>query len=182
MPVHTPGRRAGSGAALRQVKRAMENKASRSLFASLNLTSMVDFMSVVVIFLLMNFSASGQVHFTQQDIVIPQSTQGNDLERVPVIGISRDSITVEGDLVESSAQVSQNPDTYNLETLTAALKKQKDTYKETHPGVPFDHKVIVQADQGVPFKLVRRVIDTAGQAGYNLCLFAIRKNSAAGGE
>lgn len=178
MPVHTPGRRAGSGAALRQVKRAMETKASRSLFASLNLTSMVDFMSVVVIFLLMNFSASGQVHFTQTDIIIPLATQGDDLERVPVIGISGDAITVEGDLVESSPQVRQNPDSYNLEALTAALNKQKETYKETHPGVPFDHKVIIQADQRVPFKLIRRVIDTAGQAGYNLCLYAIRKGSA----
>ena len=178
MPVHTPGRRAGSGAVLRQVKRAMENKASRTLFASLNLTSMVDFMSVVVIFLLMNFSASGQVLFTQSDIVIPESASGDDLERVPVVGISRDVITVEGVAVENSAQVSQNPDTYNLEVLTSALTKQKETYKETHPGVPFDHKVIVQADEFVPYKVIRRVIDTAGQAGYNLCLFAIRKNSS----
>ena len=47
MPIHTPGRRAGSGAALRMAKKAMSGKSGKSLFASLNLTSMVDFMTVV---------------------------------------------------------------------------------------------------------------------------------------
>ena len=88
MPVKIPGRRAGSGIALRQVKRNMQAKASRALSASLNLTSMVDFMSVLTIFLLMNFSASGDFTYNQGDIIPPEAFTGEELKRVPIIAMT----------------------------------------------------------------------------------------------
>lgn len=174
MPVHTPGRRAGSGSALRAVKRAIETKTSRTLHASLNLTSMVDFMSVVVIFLLMNFSASGEILNSQADIIIPVAVQGGELERVPVIAISTTAILLEGIKVEDTGVVGAQGDSYRLENLIEALKKQRETFKEIHPGKEFDKKVIVQAHEDVPYKVIRRIIDTAGEAGYTLTLFAVR--------
>jgi hypothetical protein len=107
MPIHTPGRRAGSGAALRSAKKAMSGKSGKSLFASLNLTSMVDFMTVVVIFLLMQFSASGEILFMQKDIRLPDAASGGELERVPVVAISADSITMEGAIVTSLSAVAR---------------------------------------------------------------------------
>ncbi len=180
MPVHTPGRRAGSGAALRQVKRAMEVKASRSLYATLNLTSMVDFMSVVVIFLLMQFSASGDVLMMQADIVIPEGTHNVEIERVPVVGISPVHITVEGEPVDNTALLLSDPDTRPMEQLAIALKREKDLQKEIHPDEPFTGKFIVQAHEDVNFKAIRRVVETAAEQGFTSPLFAIRLGVAEG--
>ncbi|MBT9555340.1 MAG: biopolymer transporter ExbD [Myxococcales bacterium] len=174
MPVKTLGRRAGSGAALRQVKRQLEAKASRSLYASLNLTAMVDFMSVIVIFLLMNFSASGEVLFVQTDIVIPPGTLEASIVRAPVIGISNESMTVEGTEVEKTQRVISAGATYKLEGLEQAMAEQKATFKLTHPNEQFDGKAIIQAHEGVPFKAVRRAVEAAAEVGYTKLMFVTR--------
>jgi biopolymer transport protein ExbD len=180
VPVHTPGRRAGSGSVLRQVKRSLEAKGSRTLFASLNLTSMVDFMSVMVIFLLMNFSAEGQSLFNQPDIDPPRALLEMLNERVLVIGISAEAIAVEGDRVESSQAALAGGEEYRLAGLAQALRKQKATYTEIHPDKPFDARAIVFADRNLPYKLIRRVISVASEEGYTNILFVVHRAAAEG--
>lgn len=172
MPIHTPGRRAGSGAVLRMAKKAMAGKHGKSLFASLNLTSMVDFMTVVVIFLLMQFSASGEILFMQKDIRLPDAASGGELERVPVIGLSADSITFEGGIVTSLNQLNEGE---VIAELQSRLDQSRNAWTATNPGKVFDHKIIVQADQDVAFKFVRRVMVTCTVSQYNNVMFATRR-------
>ncbi len=174
MTVKTPGRRAGSGSALRQVKRNMAAKASRSLSASLNLTSMVDFMSVIVIFLLMNFSASGDFTYNQSDIVPPDSAYGAELVRVPVIAISATEIIFEQTRVESSRAVLAETEEYTLPRLVEALKKEQEAFKDIRKDQVFDGKILIQADEGVPYKLIRRVFLAAAKAGYPNISYIVR--------
>ena len=184
MPVHTPGRRAGSGSALRQVKRNMEAKGSRSLSAALNLTSMVDFMSVIVIFLLMNFSASGEITQNQADIVPPDSFTGAELVRVPIIAISATDVILEYKRVESSQKVLAESDDYSLPLLTDALKKEKENFTEIQrslgSGKEFDGKILIQADEGLPYKLIRRVFLAAAKVGYANISYVVRMKGKAG--
>lgn len=184
MPVHTPGRRAGSGSALRQVKRNMEAKGSRSLSAALNLTSMVDFMSVIVIFLLMNFSASGEITQNQADIVPPDSFTGAELVRVPIIAISATDVILEYKRVEASQRVLAESDDYTLPLLTDALKKEKENFTEIQrslgSGKEFDGKILIQADEGLPYKLIRRVFLAAAKVGYTNISYVVRMKGKAG--
>jgi len=175
MSINTPGRRAGSGIALRQVKRNIETKTSRSLSASLNLTSMVDFMSVIVIFLLMNFSASGDFTYNSPEIVPPDSVAGEDLERQPVIAVSASEILFEQVRVESSRAVLAETDDYTLPRLSDAMKKEQDNFKALKPGVQFDGKILIQADEQIPYKLIRRVFLAAAKAGYSNISYIVRK-------
>jgi biopolymer transport protein ExbD len=177
MPVKTPGRRAGSGIALRQVKRNMEAKAARSLTASLNLTSMVDFMAVIVIFLLMNFSASGDFTYNPADIVPPDAAYGEELVRVPVIAVSASEVLFEQVRVESSRAVMAETDDYTLPHLTEALKREQEAFKEIRRGEEFDGKILIQADEGVPYKLIRRVFLAAAKVGYANISYVVRAKS-----
>jgi biopolymer transport protein ExbD len=172
MPIHTPGRRAGSGAALRLAKKHMSGKAGKSLYASLNLTSMVDFMTVVVIFLLMQFSASGEILFMQKDIRLPDAAAGAELERVPVVALSADSITFEGSIVTGLSDLA---DGEVIPELQSKLDQARNAWTATNAGKPFDHKVIVQADQDVAFKYIRRVMVTCTVSQYNNVMFATRR-------
>jgi biopolymer transport protein ExbD len=166
MPVRVPGRRAGSGIALKQVKRAMEAKTTRTLSAALNLTALVDFMTVIVIFLLMNFSADGDLAQNAPDVVPPPAVAGAEIKRVPIIAISEVNISFEGVIVESSRVVLTENDDYPLPRLTEALKKEQETFKILRPNQEFKGELIIQAHEKLPYKLVRRVFVAAANAGY----------------
>jgi biopolymer transport protein ExbD len=174
MSVKTPGRRAGSGIALRQVKRNIQTKTSRSLSASLNLTSMVDFMSVIVIFLLMNFSADGDLSQNAADIVPPEASAAEELKRLPIIAISENEITLEGVRVESSRAVLAADDDYTLPRLAEALKREQDNFKAIRKGEEFKGEIIIQADEKIPYKLIRRVFGAAARAGYGNIAYMVR--------
>lgn len=176
MPIHSPGRRAGSGAALRSAKKHMSGKHGRSIYASLNLTSMVDFMTVVVIFLLMQFSTSGELSFLQKDITLPTSTSTNQLDAVPVVGISATSIIFEGKLV-TNIESMLNPDGPIIVELQPLLDQRRNQWAMTRPGVPFDHKVIVNADQNIDFRMIKKIMTTCTIGQFNNIMFATRTAS-----
>ncbi len=165
------------GAGLRGMKAGKEQLKSRTkknLSQSINLTSMVDFMSVVVIFLLMNFSTSGDAMFTQPDLSLPEATVGEDVVRVPVITVTKNSVTLEGKTVADSPKLLETEKEVGLEKLIDALFREKETFKDLHPGEPFDGKIIIAADEGIPYKLVRRVFDVAAKSGYVRVNYVIR--------
>ena len=59
----------------------------------------------------------------------------------------------------------------------------KNNYKLLHPSEEFPGTVIVQADKGVDFKVVKKVLYTCSVAGYRNVNFAVneRSHSSSGG-
>jgi biopolymer transport protein ExbD len=55
---------------------------------ALNVTAFVDMMMVLVIFLVMNFNASGEMLFLSKDMKMALSQNGMEVTRVPIISIS----------------------------------------------------------------------------------------------
>ena len=86
MPVHEPGRRLMHSVSLKFVQKKVQGHGNRSLNAGLSLTSMIDFLIVVVVFLLMTFSASGETPVTkgvnlpkaENTLDVPDTTRIND--------------------------------------------------------------------------------------------------------
>jgi biopolymer transport protein ExbD len=178
MAIRAPGGGAGlAGFALG--KHQLKQRTKRALAQSLNLTSMVDFMSVIVIFLLMNFSASGDAMFTQPDIRLPQASVGEEIERVPVVTVSVNGITLEGNPVADSQTVMLGEGGSGLERLEQELLAEKEAFKAVRPGEPFDGKIIIAADEHVPYKLVRRVFNVAAKAAYVRVNYVVRLGSEA---
>ena len=68
----------------------------KSSYAELNLTSMVDMLTILVVFLLQTFSASGELLSCQKNIILPEALNFSDLEQAPVIARRRDSVTLNG--------------------------------------------------------------------------------------
>src|ERR1700756_4706079 len=86
-----PGPRLRKFAPLKFVRARGSGK--RSTYAELNLTSMVDMLTILVVFLLQTFSASGELLTVQKNIVLPEAQNFKDLEQAPIIAISKDSVT-----------------------------------------------------------------------------------------
>lgn len=184
MPIRAPSGHIGSSIKLKGLKLGIKGKGGRTLIVSLNLTPMIDMFVIMVVFLLMVFSATGEILFQQKDIELPKAFSSRPLERVPIIGVSRDVILFEGSMVMTTDRVSEKyyPD-LRLPDLSKALKSARDAFAREHP-MPSDRnefadwlekskQIIIQADQGVPFEVIRLVMTTAAHEGYSAINFAV---------
>ena len=62
-------------------------RSKRNVIADLLLTALIDAFSILVIFLLMNFSANGEIIFMGKGIELPKAAKGESLERNPVVKV-----------------------------------------------------------------------------------------------
>ena len=153
----------------------------KSGYAELNLTSMVDMLTILVVFLLQTFSASGELLSVSKNIVLPEAMNFKELERAPVIAISKESVTLDGRPVANAEDLNKDTSAdWKISDLHDQLVTLKNNYKLLHPSEDFLGNVIVQADRGVDFKVVKKVLYTCGAAAYKNVNFAVNQRAKGG--
>src|SRR3989304_5380671 len=70
MPVHVPGPELYNSIPFRHLG-GKGKQGKKGVFAALNLTAFVDMMTMLVVFLLMTFSASGEILMSQKGLDLP---------------------------------------------------------------------------------------------------------------
>jgi biopolymer transport protein ExbD len=156
----------------------------KSGYAELNLTSMVDMLTILVVFLLQTFSASGELLTVSKNIQLPEAVNFKDLEQAPIIAISRDAVTLNGDPKADSAELNrENTVDWKIPGLHDDLVVLKNNFKLLHPN-PEDFKglVIVQADKNIDFKIIKKVMYSCAVAGYSNVNFAVQGKGNGGGK
>jgi biopolymer transport protein ExbB/TolQ/biopolymer transport protein ExbD len=160
----------------------------KGVFASLQLTPMIDMFIVVLIFLLMTFSASGEILFVNKDIKLPFAEKVRKLDRAPVVAISYPEddptggiIALDGSEVSTALELLEDdsPD-WKIAKLTEQLEVKKHNWKLTNPDRQFPGEVIIQSDQNVDFKIIKKIMYSCGLAGYNNVHFAVTEKVAEG--
>src|SRR2546428_1521836 len=129
MAIVTPGIRPCERIARSKVLGKKFIRGKRGVYAALTLTSLVDVMTIIVIFLLMNFSANGEVLYMTKDIKLPDAYHGAILERAPVISISADAVTFDGKMLLMTADMEKG-DVLNVPELDDALREEKRRYEQ----------------------------------------------------
>jgi len=152
----------------------------------LNITALLDMFTMLLIFLLINFSSATSVNMkTSGFITFPKSV--SDKKPIDVLTIVADkyNIIVDGKIVakHNNGAVSSNEmdDTgFEIVPLYEALVKYSDRTKfiaEKNKTVKSEGKVILQMDKDLPFSLLRQIMYTAGQAEYNEFKFVALQKS-----
>lgn len=135
-------------------------KHKKNIYSDLLLTALIDAFSILVIFLLMNFSANGEVIYMNKDMELPKAAQADRLERQTVIKIEEDKMFIEDKEVPK-------------ENLVAALMDVRKQYKETHPNEEFPGIVTIQADRRIQYKDINNIVLATGNAGFSDIKFAV---------
>ncbi len=154
--------------------------------AELNVVPMVDMMTMLVIFLLQQFSATGEVLYMQKDVRLPEARHGQMIEPAPTVAISAEQLVVTGQKVADVADLDRDPGYLNIPALEERLREEKKRWDFIHqadPGKKWDGLVNIQADQKVPFRIVKRVMYSCGVAGYfnlNFAALDVGSGAAAG--
>ncbi len=181
MPIVQPGKRPAKRFAISKVFGGRMVHGRRSTNADLNVVPMVDMMTMLVIFLLQQFSATGEVLYMQKDIKLPDARHGQQIEVAPVVAISSAQVVVSGQKVADVADLEKDQAAV-IGALVEKLRDEKKRWDFIHQNDADREKnwkgeVNVQADVKVPFRVLRRVLASAGEAGYGNVNFAAMEES-----
>lgn len=200
MPIQSAGPRLYRSVKFKHLVRGAGSAAGgRESNISLNLTPFVDMMTILVCFLLMVFSATGQLLQAVKGLDLPIAQAHETLQQAPVIIVTKSEITYQGQLVATVDSVMRDDSpTYKIdalfERLDAAAKKiredvaygrqAKDLLKSCEdakqnirplPGkICPDGLAILQADESTDGQLINKIVNTAKAAGFDNLLFAVK--------
>ena len=179
MPIAQPGRRLMHFVTLDFVKKRATGHGRRSPNANLSLTSMIDFLIVVVVFLLMTFSASGETP-PNKGLILPQAENTLDMIDAPMVSINGSQILVNGNAAGNTHAIEDSKRLTRIDELFNVLKGQREVWKQLHPGKDFPGVVVLQIDQDVPAVVVKSTFQTAAFAGYPNVSFMVNQLPKAG--
>jgi biopolymer transport protein ExbD len=185
MTVHEPGRRLMHGIRLKFVQKKVSGHGGRALSAGLSLTSMIDFLIVTVVFLLMSFSASGEI-VPNKNVKLPAAENTMDMIDAPMVVITGSQILVDGAPAGNTRTVEDSKRLQRIEELFNMLKGKREVWKQLHPGKEFPGVVVLQIDQDVQAIVVKSVFQTSAFAGYPNVSFMVgslpKTGAPSGGE
>jgi biopolymer transport protein ExbD len=150
---------------LKWVQEKAAGRHRRATNAGLSLTSMIDFLIVVVVFLLMTFSASGEVP-PAKGIHLPKAENTLDMIDAPLVAINGSSILVDGAPAGNTRAIEESKRLQRIDELFNILKGKREVWKQLHPGRDFPGVVILQVDQDVQAVVVKSCFQTAAFSGY----------------
>src|SRR5215208_6202157 len=183
MPIVQPGKRPAPRFARSKVLGGKMSRGHKSTNVELNVVPMVDMMTMLVIFLLQQFSSTGEVLYMQKDIKLPDARHGQIIEVAPVVAISSAQVVVSGQKVADVADLDRDQSAV-IAQLVEKLRDEKKRWDFIHQNDADREKnwkgeMNVQADVKVPFKVLRRVMTSAAEAGYGSVNFATLDETAA---
>lgn len=172
--IHKPGSRLMTKIPLRFVWNKVSGHGRRGGNAGLNLVSFIDFLVVTVIFLLMSFSASGEIG-VDKNVKLPQAENVDDMIDAPMVAVNGNQILVDGALAGSTRAVEELGRMQKIDELFNLLKNKRELWKQVSPNKPFPGVCILQVDQNVSALVVKSVFQTAAFAGYPNVSFMVGK-------
>lgn len=175
-PIHQPGKRLMHAIPLRFVQKRVAGHGGKSVNADLNLTSMIDYLVITVVFLLSNFGTAQEMA-SQQGLEVPTVAHPDQIRSAPIVSISSQAILMDGNRVANPAEVLASTD--RIDRLFERLQEARRNFSVTRPNETFNGDIIFQIDRQMTWQLVKRVAQTCALAGYTNLNFAVNRGSPA---
>jgi biopolymer transport protein ExbD len=160
---------------LKFVRDRVSGHGRKSVDHQIPLIPFIDFLIVLVIFLLMSFSASGELIAQQPTITMPAAKNTEQIEISPIVAVDERVITLDGTRVADTQTQGQSAQVDRIEPLIQGLEAEKHKWETIHPSEPFAAQIIVQADRNIDFRVVKKVMFSAAAAGYGNVSFAVNQ-------
>jgi len=131
--------------------------------AQLQLTSMMDMFTIILVFLLKTYSTQGQLINPSQDLTLPSSKVEQPAEVALDVTVSSDWILVNGKPVERTENL-QDLEGFIIPSLQDELLRfaREAEKMETLYGAKFSGKVTIQGDRNLPYRYLIKVLATCG--------------------
>jgi len=163
--------------------------------AGLTITSMMDMMTIILVFLLKSYQTDDVSVAASDDLQIPVSSAELSPKLAVNVVVSRKDLVVDGDYVlaiersiseETGEEVLSIPDDekrgQEITKLIDILQEKAEIAKEIgsraeSEELGFKGEILLQVDKRIPFSVVREIMYTAGQAQFGNFRFVVIKGS-----
>lgn len=180
--IEVPGYHLAPKYDLKYLRRKMNDSGDRVFDVVLPLTSMIDMFSMLVIFLLLNFSATGEAFFVNKDITLPNAKNALPIESLPLVSITDTSVSLDSEVVGSNPVTIQLQD-QEMPQLSAALRRLKNLITaQEQAGVPVKKGINLQADITTDVIYIKRVMNILITEGFTKVNFVTREDLEAASE
>jgi biopolymer transport protein ExbD len=167
-----------------EISRLQGKKAIRSfarklaepeVIKDLNITPMMDMMTIILVFLLKSFSSTTATITFDQNLQVPKSFTQLKPKLAVTVTVTKKVILVEGDAIApvnagrvDPAVKRDGENGYFITSLVDILEKHARREKKVAEmtGQKFEGQLMLVADQTTPYRLLTEVIYSCGQAGY----------------
>jgi biopolymer transport protein ExbD len=175
VPINKPGKTLLRDVPLGFVAKKVHGGGRKSSNTEIPLVPFIDFLIVLVVFLLISFSASGELLAQKPNLTMPKAGNVINIEVAPVIAIDTVVVTLDGRRMADTATLASDPKVERIEPLIQDLETLKRNWSILHPQEPFPGQIILQADITIDFRVIKKIMFSAAQAGYANVSFAVNK-------
>ena len=158
---------------LRFVARRTEGHGVKPVDVDIPLIPFIDLQICLVVFLLMSFSSTGELVTQRTGLHVPHAEHTKRLELAPVLSVDAVSVVLDGRRVADTVALASDPKTERIEPLIAQLDTLKRNWSVLHPREQFPGALIMQADVAIDFRVIKKLMFAAAQAGYPNLRFAV---------
>jgi len=136
-------------------------KARSNGVAKPQLTSLVDMLTILLVFLLKSFSVEGNLVSASEDLSLPESNSQESPTPMINVEITTTSVNIDGTLVVNLAEVA-GQDSLMISPLYDGLR-----IIATNTGIDDQqNEVTIQCDRSLDFQIVKKVMYTCAQASF----------------
>lgn len=150
----------------------------------LNITPMLDMMTILLVFLLKSFSASAE-NVTVENLTLPSSVSRLNVKMALQLMVTKDAILVDQKVVTrlddkgdiTSKDLPEGPQGYLIQPLFDALDSKASYYKQIEEGggTKFDGRIAIVADRGTTYRTLFKILYTVGRAEFGLFRLFVQK-------
>ena len=151
---------------------------SKSISAfTLRLTAMIDMFTILLVFLLKSFSVEGEIMSVAKDLRLPESTAQTPPKAAPILVVTNEWIILDGTPVEKVETVLTQRDNIinSLKTQLQQIRAFSESLAQLNANMRFKGNIAIQGDKEIPFGLLKKIMFTCGQVGFNDMLLVVNQ-------
>ena len=162
---------------MRSNRRIARMSRNRVKITKMPLTSLMDVFTILVFFLLVN-SGSVEIMEAPKDMALPVSKVETKPRETVVVFVGREEVLVQGKLVAMVGDILDEKDGA-LDPITARLAELKASVIGNSTAIVADSdEVTILADKSVPFAVIKIIMSTCTDEGYEKVSLAVIQQPA----
>ncbi|MGJ3255097.1 MAG: ExbD/TolR family protein [Alcanivorax sp.] len=154
-----------------RARRMSRHHRRHKMVATLNLTSLMDIFTILLIFLLVNNNNAAKLP-EDQDIQLPESTAQELPNDVLIIQVSATNVIIDGRKIADTQAVKVQEE----RTVDALVEELNFRASRALAIKPEDEReVMIQADRDVPYAVIKKLMRSCMETPYTKVAFAVLK-------
>jgi biopolymer transport protein ExbD len=167
-----------------KVARRVRHSGTKQPDAYLNLTSMIDMFTIILVFMLKSYAANPANITTPADINLPMSSANKDAVEALSVTVTQTAVIVEGEKVLELTEGAvprkhlSNSEPRLIQPLyekVMVFKKRREEIMKRSESFQGSGKLLLQADKDLAYLTIEKIMYTIGRADYNLFKLIVRK-------